>query len=92
MQALMQSTPSLAGRLAEDLLKAWLSGDELDVHAQLERSVSVSSEVDDTNEQERRQLLKAVAVRMSERDDLLDHRGESPQLELYIHLLGHMVS
>jgi hypothetical protein len=92
MQVLVQSNPSLAGRLAEDLLKAWLSGDEQNVHAQLARSASIPSDVEDTNEQERRQLLKAVAARMREREDLLDHRRESPQLDLYIHLLGHMVS
>ena len=92
VQALIETSPSLAGQLAEDLLKAWLSGDQTDVYAQLERSVSVPAEVADTNEQERRQLLQAVAGRMQSRADLLDARHESAQLDLYIHLLGHMVS
>lgn len=91
MYALAQQTPSLAGRLAEDLLKAWLSGNTVKVRVELERSVSVPFEAHDAGEQERRELLKAVAGRMRKYPDLLDGQNEHPEWELYVRLLGHMV-
>jgi hypothetical protein len=93
MQALLQYSPSLAGRLAEDLLKAWLSGNAGKVQAELERSISIPVAVYDTGEQERRDLLKAVAARLRKYPDLLDVQGQSehPEWALYVRLLGHMV-
>jgi hypothetical protein len=93
MQALLQYSPSLAGRLAEDLLKAWLSGNPIKVHAELERSISIPVDVRDTGEQERRDLLKAVAGRLRKYPDLLDVQSqtEHPEWALYVRLLGHMV-
>jgi len=90
MQALAQQTSSLAGRLAEDLLKAWLSGDAVKVRAALERSISVPIDAYDTGEQERRDLLKAVAGRMRKYPDLFEGHSQHPEWELYIRLLGHM--
>jgi hypothetical protein len=93
MQLLVQYSPSLAGRLAEDLLRAWLSGNALKVRAELERSISIPAEVYDTGEQERRDLLKAVAGRMRKYPDLLEveNQNRHPEWELYVRLLGHMV-
>lgn len=91
MRASAQQCSSLAGRLAEDLLKAWISGDEDRVHTELERSVSVPFDVYDTGEQERRHLLQAVANRMRKCPSLLEPPGQSPELDLYAHLLWHMV-
>ncbi len=82
----------LSRQLAEALLKAWLSADPVDVDAQLELSCSIALDVDDSNEQERRQLLRSVAVRMRHTPDLIEDGRPTAQLELYIHLLGHMVS
>jgi len=92
MSAAAQDYPSLAGRLAEDLLKAWLSGDAVQVHTELERSLTVPLEARDTGEQERRNLLQAVAKRMTMCPDLFEVRAESPALDLYAHLLWHMVT
>jgi len=86
----MNST-SLAGRLAEELLKAWLSGDVGKIHAEFERCMSVPVEAHDTGEQERRQLLQAVAGRMMTCSDLLEIGNDVPNLELLVQLLGHMV-
>ena len=91
MQVLLQYSPSLAGRLAEDLLKAWLSGNAAKVRAELERSISIPVEMRDTGEQERRDLLKAVAGRMRKYPDLPDAQSVHPEWELYMRLLGHMV-
>jgi hypothetical protein len=86
-----QDHSSLASQLAEDLLTAWLSGNAISVRTELERSISVSVEVYDTGEQERRQLLKAVAARMQTCTDLLALQSQTPEVELYVRLLGHMV-
>jgi hypothetical protein len=92
MPAALEHAPSLAGRLAENLLKAWLSGDAVRVHSELERSLSVPVEqAYDTGEQERRQLLQAVAGQMRRCPDLLELGTQSPKLKLYLHLLWHLV-
>ena len=91
MLASVQQYPSLAGRQAETLLKAWLSGDAVKIHTELERSISISVVAHDTGEQECWQLLQAVASRMMECPDLLDARSERPELKLYAHLLWHLI-
>lgn len=92
MQAsVQQHHPSLAGRLAENLLKAWLTGDPGKISTELERSVTVPFEAHDTGEQERRRLLQAVARHMRTCPDLLESDSESPELKLYVRLLWHMV-
>ena len=92
MPAFTQSYPSLAGLLAEDLLKAWLTGDAVRLRTELERSATVPVEARDTGEQERRHLLQAVATRMRRCPNLFDPRSQTPELDLYAHLLWHMVA
>ena len=93
MQPQLQHSPSLAGRLAEDLLSAWFSGNAVKVSAELERSISIPVESYDTGEQERRDLLKAVAGRMRKCPEILNakNRTQHPEWELYAKLLGHIV-
>jgi hypothetical protein len=91
MLALAQQHPTLAGRLAETLLQAWLSGDAVKLHTELVRSISISAAAHDTGEQECRQLLQAVARRMIECPDLLDPPIQRPELKLYAHLLWHLI-
>ena len=90
MQESVQHYPSLAGQLAENLLKAWLVGDEVKVHTELERSIAVPFEAHNTGEQERRRLLQAVASHMRKCPDLLESSAQSPELKLYVRLLWHM--
>ena len=90
MQVLTQHCASLAGQMADDLLRAWISGDAVKVDAEIHRSISIAVDARDTGEQERRHLLQAVAGRMRKRADLLRAWSESPELELYAQLLGHM--
>jgi hypothetical protein len=87
MQASVQHYPSLAGWLAENLLKAWLSADTAKIQTELERSITAPLKAHDTGEQERRQLLHAVANRMRNRPDLLGPGSETPEMNLYAHLL-----
>src|SRR5208337_2985240 len=80
---------TLSSRLAEDLLKAWMSGDAAKVDAELQRSIAAPREPGDICEEERRHLLKAVAARMRRSGDVF--RERDPVLELCAHLLGHLV-
>ena len=91
MQTQELATPSLAGKLAEDLLKAWIAREQLTVRRELESSISIPMEGCDGGEAERRELLKAVAIRMRARRDapLLDAPGAD--LELCMKLLVHIV-
>ena len=91
MQASVQNYASLAGYLAENLLKAWLTGDAAKIHAELEQSVMVPFEASDAGEEERRHLLQAVAIRMKKCPDLLESWTQSPELDLCVRLLWHMV-
>jgi hypothetical protein len=91
MQASVQHYQSLAGWHAENLLKAWLTGDAAKLDTELERSLMVPFEANDAGEEERRHLLQAVAKRMSQRPDLLEPWSQSPELGLYVRLLWHMV-
>ena len=81
----------MAGHLAEELLKAWLSGDVTKMNAEFERCMSLPVDTYDTGEQERRQLLQAVAGRMMHCSDPLELREETPNLDLLMQLLGHIV-
>jgi hypothetical protein len=94
MSARAQHSLSLAGQLAEDLLKAWISGNAARVNTELERSVSVPVEAYDVSEEERRYLLKAVAAKMRTRPGLLeaDDQDQDPMLSLCLNLLKHLVS
>ncbi len=80
---------TLSSRLAEDLLKAWMSGDQAEVGAELQRIVHAPLEPHDIGEEERRHLLKAVAERMRRSEDIF--REHDPVVELCVHLLGHLV-
>jgi hypothetical protein len=90
--AYLAHSPSLASRSAEDLLKAWVSGEPARIDAQLERISSLPFEPCDTGEGERRNMLRAVAVRMRECPDLLAPKHQDPVLEVCVRLLSHLVS
>jgi hypothetical protein len=92
MRAPEQHSPSLASRLAGDLLRAWVSGDALKVNAQLDHSIAVPVEACDTSEEERRHMLKAVAGRMRSCPALFESGRPDPALEVCVRLLGHLVS
>ncbi|HUP04084.1 MAG TPA: hypothetical protein VMU19_08845 [Bryobacteraceae bacterium] len=90
MGSTAQSCQSLAARLADNLLKAWLTGDTAGLHDELEHSAAIPAETRDAGEQERRWLLQAVARRMMQFPNELDSLSQSPQMELCIRLLWHM--
>ena len=80
---------TLSAQLAEDLLRAWTSGDRAQVQAELARSLAVPPDPDDICEEERRHLVQAVAERMRGSRDIF--RNGDPALKLCAHLLHHLV-
>lgn len=86
---LAQMNPPLSSQLAGDLLRAWRSGDAGLMATELQRSLSVSMDVPDVGEEERRLLLHTVAMRM--RTLQPSPRVEDPVLRVCARLLGHLV-
>jgi hypothetical protein len=72
--------------MAKDLLRAWSSRDAARMDAELRRTLSVSVEVDDLGEEERRNVLHAVATRMATRTQ------EDPIVDTCVKLLEHLVN
>lgn len=71
-------------------MRAWIIGDRVRVGAELERSEFVSPEMDEGEEGERIQLLKAIAHRMQTCPDLFAPRSTDPALDLCVDLLAHL--
>ena len=90
MPSLAQQDTPLSTRLAEDLLRAWRSGNVVAVQAQLQRTLAVSTEAMDVGEEERRHLVQAVAARLCSHPDV--SKIDDPVLEVCAKLLGHLVS
>ena len=86
----LQAQSSLATNLAEALLRAWIIGDVEKVHVELRRSGYAETELDEGEEAERIQLLKAVAQRMQSCPDLFAPRAADPGLDLCVDLLAHL--
>jgi hypothetical protein len=80
--------------LAKALLKAWLEGEPSELQKELDhgcRLVSVATPVpDDTREEERRELLEAVATRMKAFTTLCENKPMDPALMLCLDLLLHL--
>jgi hypothetical protein len=74
------------------LLRAWVSGEPAKVKAELEHAISLPFGPCDTVEEERRQMLQAVAGRMRTCPDLFASRNLDPVLEVCVRLLSHLVS
>jgi hypothetical protein len=92
MQYSVRESRSLASRQAEDLLRAWVSGEPAKVNAELEHSISLPFAPCDTGEEERRHMLQAVAGRMRRCPDLFASRSRDGVLEVCVRLLSHLVS
>ena len=86
MPALTYRNPPLSTLMAKDLLRAWSSRDAARMDAELRRTLSLSVEVEDLGEEERRNLLHAVATRMASRPQ------EDPILDTCVKLLEHLVN
>ncbi len=90
MRTFLHSSHPLSVSLAEALLRAWILGDPRKVSAELERSGFVEPDVDEGQEAERMQLLKAIAQRMRTCPDLFAPRSTDPALDLCVDLLAHL--
>ena len=91
MQHPVLQNRSLACRQAEDLLRAWVSGEPARVNAELEHAISLPLAPCDTGEEERRHMLQSVAGRMRKCPDLFASRRPDPVLEVCVRLLSHLV-
>lgn len=72
------------------MLRAWICGDSARLQIELNRTLSFSSPVLDSAEEERLHLLGAVARRMQSMPDRLHCRDYDPGLQLCVDLLMHL--
>jgi len=77
--------------LAEALLRAWIRGDRLEVENEIYRS-SAARQPTSGGDDEKLDLLKAVAERMSLLPDLFAPCDADPQLDLCLNLLLHLAA
>jgi hypothetical protein len=92
MPVMETSSPSLAARQAQALLRAWVCGDVPRLRAELDRSTFISLAAEDRPDCEQLELLKSVACEMRCCPDLYADRTEDPQLGLCVDLLMHLAS
>ena len=90
MWNLVHPTNRLSVSLAEALLRAWILGDARKVNAELERSGFVEAELEQGQEAERMQVLKAIAERMQTCPDVFAPPSTDPALDLCVDLLAHL--
>jgi hypothetical protein len=91
MSPSLQVYRPLSSSLAEALLRAWIIGDPKKVNLELLRSGFIEPEgMDEGEEAERIQLLKAIAHRMQTCPDLFAPRSKDPGLDLCVDLLAHL--
>jgi hypothetical protein len=90
MTTVAQPDTPLSTRMAENLLRAWESGDSAQVERELQRSLSISTDSEDVCEEERRHLLFAVAMRLKTHPDV--SKSGDPVLDLCAKLLEHLAS
>jgi hypothetical protein len=86
------TTPSVAVRQAQSLLRAWVCGDLPRLRAELDRSTFIPIISDAHPECEQLELLKSVAGQMRNCRDLYAERSSDPQLGLCVDLLVHLAS
>ena len=77
--------------LAEALLRAWIRGDRLELENEIHHT-STAREPANGGDDERLELLKAVAERMLLLPDLFAFRDADPQLDLCLNLLLHLAA
>jgi hypothetical protein len=79
-----------ADLVAKSLLDVWLSGDRRHLRAVLEDIALMPFPLDTNQEFERIDLLKCVAWRMKESEELFTPHAESPQTAVWFDLLRHL--
>jgi len=90
MHSSAHSSQPLSTSLAEALLRAWIAGDPRRIIAELERSSVAEPDIQEAQEAERIQLLKAIAQRMQTSPDLFAPPSTDPGLDLCVDLLAHL--
>jgi len=90
MRRFQRSATVASAELAKALLGAWLDGEPAKLEKALERSCHPLSDQAVTGDQERLDLLEAVAVRLKSHGGLLDGGPLDPALVSCIDLLLHL--
>ncbi len=81
----------MAGQRAGELLRAWISGDAGRFEDEVESILRDPSGTCDAGEEERRNLLRAVALRMKNCPDVFG-ASRKAGIELCLNLLGHLIT
>jgi hypothetical protein len=76
--------------LAKSLLDVWLSGNRHHLRTVLEDIALMPVPLDTSHECERLDLLKCVAWRMKESEELFTPNAESPRTTVWFDLLRHL--
>ena len=79
-----------AEHLAKSLLDVWLSGNRHHLRTVLEDIARMPVPLDTNHESERVDLLKCVAWRMNESEDLFTPHAESARTKVWFDLLRHL--
>jgi hypothetical protein len=79
-----------AAVLAKSLLDVWLSGDHHRLRQELDHVTRVPQAPADDEERDRVELLRSIALRMTESTDLFATRGENPRVGVWFDLLHHL--
>jgi hypothetical protein len=90
MRTFVHPNHPLSVSLAESLLGAWILGDARRVSAELERSEVLEPDIEEGEEAERIQLVKAIAQRMQTCPNLFAPPSTDPALDLCVDLLAHL--
>jgi hypothetical protein len=83
--------PDLAGQRAGNLLRAWISGDAGRFQREIESTLSDHTRACGAGEEERRNLLRAVAIRLTKCPNVFG-LPRTAGLDLCLTLLGHLVA
>jgi hypothetical protein len=90
MKRFCQSDPVASTELAKALLGAWLNGERKDLEAQVERSCNLMLHDDNTLEDERLEVLGAVAARLKSYTNVQDGEPMDAALVTCVDLLLHL--
>jgi len=90
MKPLRQTASVASAQLAKALLGAWLGGEPSAVEKELDRSCHPAAVSADAAEDERLELLEAVAARMKAHAGLLGNEPMDPSLISCLDLLLHL--
>jgi len=79
-----------AGTLAKSLLEVWLSGNRHLLRLTVERLTQMPAGSEASDESDRIELVKCIALRMENAADVFTPQPENAQTGAWLHLLDHL--